>query len=296
MKKFFAMLMMATLVLSLAAVAGPTYSLKDGVYENAFSVLEPVQFDANSTFYQPTWNLKMDYTVTGSINRTMMNLKYNKETKEYYTELNKGKTAFDLGHVYFTAHDTFRMALFVDIDDKPTAELRVDSKLTLNDYGIYLYNDNDPTAGISEYISLKNGDVVMTEGMNFGVYYTADTDYYVKNATYDPRTYGLELEREDSQGVRYTTDEHWVASFDGEKIGNHNVVADMAWYSDVNLKADAAIFCMFQGPFEDGQPVYLEWQHVEFGFVTTGQPLPGTFATLLISGLCAAGLRKKSKK
>ncbi|MBR4900802.1 MAG: hypothetical protein IKZ46_07665 [Victivallales bacterium] len=30
--------------------------------------------------------------------------------------------------------------------------------------------------------------------------------------------------------------------------------------------------------------------------VTTGQPLPGTMATLLIGSLCAAGLRKKNKK
>jgi len=297
MKKFFAMLMMATLVLSLAAVAGPTYDFKDGA-QGEISVLEPVQFNANSTVYKPTWNLKVDYTVTDSINRTFMELKYNKETGEYYTQLRKSKTDFDLAHVYFTANDNFRMALFMDIDNKPTAELRVDSKLTLNDYGIYLYENNDPTGEISEYISLKNGDVVMTEGLNFGVYYTADTEYYVKDPKYDPRTYGLELDRENSQGVTYTTDENWVASFDGEKPGNHNVVvtSDLNWYSGVDLKSDAAIFCMFQGPYEDGQPVYLEWQHVEFGFVTTGQPLPGTFPTLLISGLCAAGLRKRSKK
>jgi hypothetical protein len=29
---------------------------------------------------------------------------------------------------------------------------------------------------------------------------------------------------------------------------------------------------------------------------TTGQPLPGTLATLLIGSLCAAGLRKKNQK
>ena len=301
MKKLFTMLMMTTLVLSLTAMAGkPTYSLKDGVYENAFSVLEPVQYDATSTLYKPS-DMKLTYTVTGSINRTYMELKYNQDTKEYYTQLREKETDYDLGHVYFTANDDFRMALFMDIDNVPTSELRVDSKLTLNDYGIYLYENNDPTGQISQYISLKDGDYAITEGTNFGVYYTADTDYYVKNSRYDPRTYGLELDREDSQGVTYTTDANWVASFDGEKPGNHNVVVDsnLNWYSDVDLKSDAAIFCMFQGPYEDGQPVYLEWQHVEFGFVTTsttGQPLPGTLATLLIGGLCASTLRKKNNK
>ena len=29
---------------------------------------------------------------------------------------------------------------------------------------------------------------------------------------------------------------------------------------------------------------------------TSGQPLPGTLATLLISGLCAGALRKRNKK
>ena len=312
MKKFFAMLMMATLVLSLAAVAAPTYNLSEG-YQGEISVLEPVQFNANNTVYKPTWNLTVDYTVTESVNRRYLELKkengnyiLNPETNKYETKWygKNGKTDYDLAHVYFTAHDTYRMALFVDVDSNPTSELRINNTLNITDYGIYLYENNDPTGEISEYISLYKKDVVMTEGTNFGVYYVADTHYSWKNDQFNPNNADLSkttyaetgVVREDTTGVRYTTAENWVGSYDGEKNNNHTIVADNAWYSDTALKSNSAIFCMFQGPFDAESPAFLEWQHVEFGFVTTGQPLPGTLATILISGLCAAGLRKKSKK
>ena len=59
-------------------------------------------------------------------------------------------------------------------------------------------------------------------------------------------------------------------------------------------------FLLEQGPYTAGQHASLEWQHFEFGFVMgeppAGQPLPGTLATLLISGLCAGALRKRNKK
>ena len=316
MKKFFAMLMMATLVLSLAAVAAPTYNLSEG-YQGEISVLEPVQFNANNTVYKPTWNLTIDYTVTESVNRRYLELDkkkgedgkfhyYQNEDGEWATKWygKNGKTDYDLAHVYFTAHDTYRMALFVDVDSNPTSELRIDNTLKITDYGIYLYENNDPTGEISEYISLYEKDVVMTEGTNFGVYYVADTTYKVVDPQYDPNNADLSkttyaetgVVRTDTKDVRYTTAENWVGSYDGEKNNNHNIVADNAWYSDTALKSNSAIFCMFQGPFDAESPAFLEWQHVEFGFVTTGQPLPGTMATLLISGLCAAALRKRNKK
>ena len=321
MKKFFAMLMMATLVFSLAAVAGygPTYDLSNG-NTGEIPVLEPVQYNTDNTVYAPS-NLKLGYTVTGSINRKYLELSTVKDENgkyvNYKNEAGKwatnwyrgtGQTDFDLAHVYFTAKDNYRMALFVDVDSNPTSELRIDSKLNITDYGIYLYENNDPTTGrISEYISLygEDHDYAITEGTNFGVYYTADTEYTMKDNKYNPNNADLSnttfaetgVVREDSKGVRYTTAENWIASYDGEKPGNHNVASNMNWYSDGKiLKSDAAIFCMYQGPFNANDPAFLEWQHVEFGFVTTGQPLPGTLTTLLISGLCAAGLRKKNKK
>ncbi len=295
MKKFFAMLMMATLGFSLDAMAfGGSYDMNNGTYTNGFSVLEPVQYDASTTTttYVKS-NLKLDYTVSGSINRYLKNADGTLHNGD-------GHTNFNLGHVYFTAHDNFRMALFVDIDPNQTnKELFIDTKLTLNDYGIYLYENNDPSTNhITDYISLKNGDVQITEGMKFGVWYNADTTYGDRsnptyNATYDMSD---DMGKTNTKNVTYTTAQNWVASFDWEKDGNHSVDADDAWYSETDMASREAIFCMFQGPFEAGKPAYLEWEHVEFGFVTTGQPLPGTLTTLLISGLCAAGLRKRNKK
>ena len=315
MKKFFAMLMMATLLLSLAAVAGPTYDLKDGLHENGFAVLKPTQYNAstNTTTYKKS-NLKLDYTVSGSINRKLAK-GFDKNGDPIWHNASTGgdgSTDWDLGHVYFTAHDDFRMTLFVDTDPNQTkGEYFINTELDLKDYGIYLYNNNDPTAGISEFISLKNGDTIITGGMNFGVYYTADTTYGTR-VNPDPKygeteearvKYNEKYDMSEKLGLTgtttgtYTTDQNWVASYDGAKDGNHNLEAHDAWYSDTDITSREAIFCMFQGQFFDADsPAFLEWEHVEFGFVTTGQPLPGTLATILISGLCAAGLRKKSKK
>ena len=113
MKKLIATLFMATLGFSLVAVA-QTYSLKDGLHKNGFSVLEPVQYDAstNTTTYAKS-NLKLDYTVSGSVNRFLQNADGTLHNGD-------GHTNFDLGHVYFTAHDNFRMALFIDIDPNQT--------------------------------------------------------------------------------------------------------------------------------------------------------------------------------
>ena len=328
MKKLIATLFMMTLGFSLVAVAGP-YTLKDGTYENAFAVLEPVQYvpKTNTTYYEAS-NLMLDYTVTGSVNRTLAELQkvkvkdengnyvrdakgnyvyekdangnyvYEKDADGNFVTKDKYNTAFDLGHVYFTSHNNFRMAMFVDIDSKQTKdELFIDTKLNITEYGIYFFEDNDPSKGISQYVPLSNGDVQITEGQNFGVYYTADTTYGNRVEGY-PTQFDMsqKVNKEDTEGVTYTTAENWVGSFDGYKNNNHQMGPDAAWYSDTKLNSPEAIFCMFQGPYEYREAAYLEWEHVEFGFVTTGQPLPGTLATILISGLCAGALRKRSKK
>ena len=323
MKKLIATLFVMMLGFSLVAVAGkgPTYDLSNGA-TGEISVLKPTQFNADNTVYESS-DMKIGYTVTGSINRKYLELSTVKNDKGNYVNYKNedgkwatnwykgtGETDWDLAHVYFTANDNYRMALFVDVDSVATSELRINTKLTITDYGIYLYENNDPNAGISQYIPLYGDghDYEITKGTNFGVYYTADTEYTMKDNKYNPNNADLSNTTYAETGVvrtntydrTYTTDEHWVASYDGEKPGNHNVVAGLNWYSDVELKSDAAILCMFQGPFDAESPAFLEWQHVEFGFVTTdqasGQPLPGTLATILISGLCAKALSKKHKK
>ena len=300
MKKLFALLMLV----GLSAIAAQTYQMKKGVYENAFPVLQPTQFSPEQTIYGASSN-RLTYTVTDNINRRYLALYYDKETKTYYTAENPVRTAYELAHLHFTANSDFNMTMLMDIDDVPTSELRVDSRLNITDYGIYLYNDNDPSNGIMQFISLSDDYYAITEGQNFGVYYTADTEHYVRDAKYDPETYGIEVVRENTNGVTYTTDANWVASYDGFSEGNHVVAASEAWYSDTELRADEAIFCMFQGPFKYGESAFLEWQHVEFGFVEvyqeppeppTGQPLPGAFATLVLSGVCAFSLKKKGRK
>ena len=304
MKKLIATLFVMTLGFSFVAVA-QTYNLKPGKV-GKFSVLEPVQFNTDTTVYAPS-NLKLTYTVTSSINRKLKN-----PDGTWYDKIDEnGTTNFDLAQVYFTANDNFRMALFIDKDPNQTLnELFINSTLDIKDYGIYLYENNDPTSTNLKYISLLNNDVEISKGQNFGVYYTADTTYGTRvnpdpkyGSTYEKRVaYNEKYDMSDEEhktnttGKTYTTATNYVASFDWEKEGNHSNM-DAAWYSEgKKLASDAAIFCLFQGPYVDGQAAYLEWEHVEFGFVTTGQPLPGTLTTLLISGLCAAGLRKRNKK
>ena len=286
MKKMIATLIMVTLGFGLIAGADPVYTLTDG-YTGTFPVLEPVQNNSNNTVYGPS-DYVMNYTVTESINRFLKNV----DGTNYG---GNGHTKYDLAHVYFTAKDDFRMTLFVDKDLTATNELRIDSKLNITDYGIYLYKDNDPNGSISKYISLFNKDYSISEGQNFGVYYTADTTYYVKNETYN-----MNGDRVNTFGQTYTTAENWVASYDGTKEP-HKIDAAAAWYSETAVKtANTALFCLFQGPYVEGQPAYLEWEHMEFGFVTTGktagQPLPGTLATILITSFCAVTARKRNKK
>ena len=302
MKKLIATLFMATLGFSFVAVAGPKYDLSSGTHDIA--ILEPVQY--NSTTYQPSSTLTMTYTVKSSINRTLLDLKKDDVTKQYYidpetdkyaTQLYKGDghTPFDLAQVTFKTNQDTNLTLWKDVDTTPTAELRIDSKLNFKDYGIYFLDED--LNGEHTYYSLMNNSVNVAAGREFGVYYTADTTYKVVNPLYDPNnaTNGGEVVLVDSTDQTYTTTENWVGSYDG---GNHGTTA---WFTDgVKATTSSAFLCLFQGPYAEGEPAYLEWHHFEFGFATadpvSGQPLPGTLATILISGLCAGALRKRNKK
>ncbi len=304
MKKLIATLILATLGFGIVAVAGPVYDLSSGTHD--FAILEPVQY--NPSVYQPSSSLTMTYTVQSSINRTLLSLKKDSsgkyyidpETGKYATELYKGyggngHTMFDLAQVTFKTNQDTNLTLWKDVDTSPTNELRIDSKLNITDYGIYFLNEDQN--GVHKYYSLMNDSVNVAAGREFGVYYKADTTYKVVNSQYDPNNAnnGGSVVLVDSKDKIYTTTENWVASFDG---GNHGTTT---WFSDgTKATTSNAFLCLFQGPYTKDQPAYLEWDHFEFGFATAepvnGQPLPGTLTTLLISGLCAAGLRKRNKK
>ena len=241
--------------------------------------------------YQKSTDLTMDYHVNGSINRTYENMgNHSLKTSDW-----------DLGHVTFTTDQDVNLGLWFDKDANPTAELRVDLKLNIKDYGIYFLDQDNKETGEHTLYSLKDNGIQVEAGREFGVYYIADTDYSDKKTVYNQG-----YDRTDVQNKLVTTTENWVASYDKAKEEEPHLIDGATWYSNEPVKNASAFFCLFQGPYEafvEGvttQGAYLEWEHVEFGFVTgepvSGQPLPGTLATLLISGLCAAGLRKRNKK
>lgn len=279
MKKVFALLIMMTLGVSFTAMAGlyPVYGLTNGLHENEFPILEPVQYDTTNkyTVYGPSETLTVNYNVTESINRMLED----KPGHLWEGIDDNGTTYHNLGKVTFSTNQDTYLALWYDIDGDPTNEPRVDLTLHVDDYGIYFIDEN-PDGEITNLHSLKNGGMEVEAGKEFGVYY--------KNI-------------ENGEAVLYTTTGNWVGSFDGTKPSNHLADDTEVWFSDTDIMTKESFFCLFHGPYTADHPVYLEWDHFEFGFATgeppvAGQPLPGALATILISGLCASTLRKKSKK
>ncbi len=302
MKKLIATLFMMTLGFSLVAVAGPVYKFEEVDNYNAFPILgvtNPVQYNGNYHYvetdkikpgssnpsdpsasyirriqktpgeeylvYEPVSTL--NYHVSGKINRNF----------------NGQSTAWDLGHVSFSTNENLYLGVWPDIDNEATNERRRDVTLGISDYGIYLLDED--IDGIHNWRSTLNEAVEVEAGKKFGVYY------------YDEVTEKY-----------YTSTDNWLASYDNtnkETNGTH-IIADNAWITDAWFKeGDGVItrtpfFLLEQGPFTADQHASLEWQHFEFGFVMgeapSGQPLPGTLATLLIGGLCAKALRKRNKK
>ncbi len=310
MKKLIVTLILATMggvsLLQLKADDG-VYNLDQG-RNGLFPIVgETVQFDGDYRVY--TTSSKLNYHVENAINRILKNVDgslYN----------GTGRTNYNLANVSFSTNEDLYLGVWADLDKMPTNELRVDMNLKISDYGIYFLDEDDDVTGAHRLYSTLNSGVEVTAGRKFGVYYTADSEYY---KTVDKYYTG---DRENTYGQTYTTTENWLASYDyvTDKDGTHIIglseedphsrfaddveirVKD-AWFindGDKGVITDTAFWTMFQGPYVEGEPMYLEWSHFEFGFVTgeppAGQPLPGTLATLLISGLCAGALRKRSKK
>jgi hypothetical protein len=157
----------------------------------------------------------------------------------------------------------------------------------------------DTEEDITEHASGKGWEVYPeeTRAADFDTDKDGMPDWYEKVIGSDPNNAnnGGPVVLVNSTDKYYTTTENWVASYDG---GNHGTTA---WFSDgTKATTSNAFLCLFQGPYTEGKPAYLEWDHFEFGFATAepvnGQPLPGTLATLLIGGLCASSLRKRNKK
>ena len=297
MKKLVVTLILATLCFNLVAVA-QTYKLKEGkTYNNAFPILgvtDSVQYDGTyhyveSTAKKPNSNEPYirriaktsgeEYLVYGKV--STLNYHVSSSINRYLE--NYGATNYDLAHVSFSTNENLYLGVWADIDNEATNERRRDVTLDISDYGIYLLDED--VDGEHYYRSTVNNGVEVEAGKKFGVYY------------YDEVTESY-----------YTSTDNWLASYDNtDKVVNGtHIIADNAWITDAwfsegnGVMTRTPFFLLEQGPYEANTHASLEWQHFEFGFVTgeppVGQPLPGTLATILISGLCAAGLRKRNKK
>lgn len=269
MKKLVALLFVMALGLSLVAKADKVYQVKQvKEYKNKFNILDDSgEVDDGSHVY--TVSSTMNYKVLETMNRP---------DPRYTDEIRTSN--YNVAHVSFTTNEDVYLGVWTDIDGQATkGEAHIDLDLDITDYGIYFLDENPDAIDVLH--STKDHGVNVTAGREFGVYY------------------------KDGNGNTFTTTENWLASFDKANEDNlvhydNHVLENGEWFTNNQpAKTSAAFFCFFQGDYDDW-PRKLEWDHVEFGFATgevpAGQPLPGTLATIIISGICAASLRKRNKK
>jgi hypothetical protein len=174
---------------------------------------------------------------------------------------------------------------------------------TITDYGIYLYDKNQTVDDIKKNLMSvsKGNSFALDPGQDFGIYYTDSTGrewYSTINyvGTYDPDKHYINYYDEngvkilagddgngvmDDEGNVYSdlVDIRYTCAFMTKQFGDH-------WEFMLETKLDHPYYNVDPKDFEGNGDT----------FNTTGQPLPGTLATLLIGGLCAGSLRKRNKK
>ena len=171
------------------------------------------------------------------------------------------------------------------------------SKFDVLDYGIYLY-DPDQAIEDREYLSIGKNKNYFAIGpdQDFGIYYV------------------------NKEGETITSTENFAANFDGDdheiKIYSETVGGVTTQYPEGKIvTTNKRYMCML----ETEKMVHPHWEFMlqttidnpyygvnpedftgngstDVTDATSGQPLPGTLATLLIGGLCAGSLRKRNKK
>ena len=244
----------------------------------------------------------LTYTVTGSTH-----------LQPYYG----GYDEHNIGHVYFTtanqsylnqynqAHDTNMTKVVVQFAG---TQMDSGSNDLVKDYGIYLYDAKTKTAG--EYWSVTSGNTgkenwfELDPNQTFGVYYD-------------------ELQA-NGEIKRITTTGNWIGNYDTGNSTQKDGANDITIYDDEHPDGfDTYTYKKFMCLLETNSNVGgAEKTHWEFMLQTTldnpyynvnvddfngngdtfaddtptGQPLPGTLATLLIGSLCASALRKKNQK
>jgi len=226
-----------------------------------------------------------------------------------------------MGHVYFTTMSQAELDAYNAANNTNVQKVTVQfvgqqvetsgstsKKLNITEYGIYL-DEN----GKTKYMSFDeyNNAFELDPGQKFGVYYKGTYQNWHKE-------YGGYWGRE--HDVMATSKEGYIGNYDTgsedqddpDHLGMNKItVYDYNEEGVIAPKEDwtyKKFMCLF--PTSTAESV-----HWEFMLQTrlddpkvdvrpedvpedapSGQPLPGTLATLLIGGLCAGSLRKRNKK
>ena len=170
------------------------------------------------------------------------------------------------------------------------------SKFDVLDYGIYLYDpDQDPAK--REYLSIgkNNNYFAIGPNQNFGVYYVNKKGEYITStenflANYDGDNHEIKIYSETVDGVTteypegktITTSKRYMCMLETERMAHPH------WEFMLQTTID--------NPYYGVNPTEFQGNGSTEVPDTTGQPLPGTMATLLIGSLCASALRKKNQK
>jgi hypothetical protein len=231
---------------------------------------------------------------------------------DYYASSSTTHSGYDTAHVYFktisqseltawnnssynTTGQTYNKVVvqFVGTQaDSYGNTIRAD---WIKDYGIYLLDSNQH---ITDWYSVQNG----TNGVKNSFELNPDQAFGVYYKTVDGKT--------------VTTTGNYVANRDTGNAGNGQNTVMVYGEGETTPHAELT-YRKYMCVLKNGQSTDFN-KHWEFMLQTTldsphfdvkpedfggngetfssGQPLPGTLATLLIGGLCAGALRKRSKK
>lgn len=191
------------------------------------------------------------------------------------------------------------------------------------DYGIYLY-DTETGKKTGDYLSVKDFNnyfdesAGITAGKSFGVWYKDNNGniiastgegmerpyawgygYYGKAeeaengmlGNFDYNSHELRVYDTNGKLTTPTTDKHFMCLSAGEY--GKDSFQTVHWEFMLQTTIDDPYFPV--NPNEFGGGVVID-DPVINGNDMSGQPLPGTLATILISSLCAGALRKRNKK
>ncbi len=207
-----------------------------------------------------------------------------------------------------------------------------DPNYKATDYGIYLYDAKNGEK-IGDYLSVKDFNNYFGEtagikaGTSFGVYFVdkdgnyiastgdgmfahTDTEWYKgEDGWYHQRTVTTYENAENGILGNFDDDSHKLKVYDpvtGEQTtkitDKHFLCLSAGEYGSDDFRQSHWEFMLqttIDNPYFPVNPNdFNNDVHVDDPVVDgiTGQPLPGTLATLLIGGLCAGSLRKRNKK